>query len=76
MPVEFCPLMSRQRGALVPWQTTRSGRDMPRDWQISAIAATALNRGFTVLTQNLRHFTPLGVSAQDPFETLPSNILP
>ena len=41
-----------------------------------AIAATALNRSFTVLTQNLRYFTPLGVSAQDPFETLPSNILP
>jgi predicted nucleic acid-binding protein len=40
-----------------------------------AIAATALNRGFIVLTQNLRHFTPLGVSAQDPFEILPSNIL-
>ena len=40
-----------------------------------AIAATALNRGLIVLTQNLRHFTPLGVSAQDPFETLPGNIL-
>lgn len=39
-----------------------------------AIAATALNRGLVVLTQNLRHFTPLGVSAQDPFEMLPSNI--
>ena len=40
-----------------------------------AIAATALNRGLVVLTQNLRHFTPLGVSSHDPFETLPSNIL-
>ncbi len=39
-----------------------------------AIAATALNRGLVVLTQNLRHFTPLGVSAQDPFEILPSNV--
>ena len=39
-----------------------------------AIAATALDRGLVVLTQNLRHFTPLGVSAQDPFETLPSDI--
>lgn len=38
------------------------------------IAATALNRGLVVLTQNLRHFTPLGVSAQDPFEILPSDI--
>ncbi len=38
------------------------------------IAATALNRGLVVLTQNLRHFTPLGVSAQDPFEMLPNDI--
>lgn len=40
-----------------------------------AIAATALSRGFMVLTQNLRHFTPLGVSAQDPFEALPRDVL-
>ena len=40
-----------------------------------AIAATALHRGLVVLTQNLRHFSPLGVSAQNPFDTLPSNIL-
>lgn len=39
-----------------------------------AIAATALHRGLVVLTQNLRHFTPLGVSAVNPFEMLPSNI--
>lgn len=39
-----------------------------------AIAATALHRGLVVLTQNLRHFAPLNVSAQDPFEMLPSNI--
>lgn len=39
-----------------------------------AIAATALNRGYVVLTRNLRHFVPLRVTAQDPFETLPSDI--
>ena len=39
-----------------------------------AIAATALKHGLVVLTQNLRHFTPLGVSAQNPFEMLPSDI--
>ena len=39
-----------------------------------AIAATALTRGLMVLTRNLRHFTPLRVSAQDPFEMLPSDI--
>lgn len=37
-----------------------------------AIAATAQNNGFTILTRNLRHFGPLGVAALDPFETLPA----
>jgi len=31
------------------------------------IAACAASRGLTVLTRNLRHFLPLGVSAIDPF---------
>ncbi len=37
-----------------------------------AIAATAQTHGMTVLTRNLRHFEPLGVSALDPFQGLPS----
>lgn len=36
-----------------------------------AIAATAGRHGMTILTRNLRHFTPLGIPAIDPFETLP-----
>ena len=36
-----------------------------------ANAATAANRGLTVLTRNLRHFAPLGARAIDPFDTLP-----
>lgn len=36
-----------------------------------AIAATALNNGLTILTRNLRPFSPLGVAAVDPYETLP-----
>jgi predicted nucleic acid-binding protein len=36
-----------------------------------AIAATALNNGLTILTRNLRHFSPLGVAAFDPYEKLP-----
>lgn len=35
------------------------------------IAATAQCHGWTVLTRNVRHFTPIGVPAQDPFNTLP-----
>jgi predicted nucleic acid-binding protein len=37
-----------------------------------AIAATALCHGWTVLTRNLRHFSPLGVPVRDPFTSLPS----
>lgn len=36
-----------------------------------AIAATARVHDLTVLTRNLRHFEPLGVSVINPFETLP-----
>lgn len=36
-----------------------------------AIAATAQAHGLTVLTRNLRHFAPLGVSVLDPFQGLP-----
>jgi hypothetical protein len=35
------------------------------------IAATAKVHGLTVLTRNLRHFTPTGVPALDPLVTLP-----
>jgi len=36
-----------------------------------AIAATAAAHRLTVLTRNVRHFAPLGVSVHDPFRTLP-----
>ena len=36
-----------------------------------AIAATAASRNLTLLTRNLRHFTPLDIRAVDPFDTLP-----
>ncbi len=35
------------------------------------IAATAQRHGLTILSRNLRHFTPLGVPALDPFAALP-----
>lgn len=36
-----------------------------------AIAATAVERGLTVLTRNVRHFAPLGVAVIDPYAGLP-----
>ena len=32
------------------------------------IAATALHHGMTVVTRNVRDFTPTGVTVLDPFE--------
>ena len=36
-----------------------------------AIAATAISRGYTVLTRNLRHFQDIPVACHNPFHTLP-----
>jgi predicted nucleic acid-binding protein len=35
------------------------------------IAATAQQHGLTILSRNLRHFEPFGVSVIDPFKQLP-----
>lgn len=40
------------------------------------IAATAKAHGLTVLTHNLRHFVPTGVSALDPLASLPPDVSP
>ncbi len=40
-------------------------------WADRAIAATARRHGLTLLTRNLRHFRPLGVTALDPLVALP-----
>ncbi|WP_375458604.1 PIN domain-containing protein [uncultured Enterovirga sp.] len=36
-----------------------------------AIGATAQAHGLSLLTRNLRHFAPLGITAVDPFASLP-----
>jgi predicted nucleic acid-binding protein len=38
----------------------------------TAIAATAIVNGMTLLTRNVRHFSSLGVGVVDPFMTLPA----
>ncbi len=38
------------------------------------IAGTANAHGLTVLTNNLRHFTPTGVPALDPLASLPPDV--
>jgi len=35
------------------------------------IAATAQRHGLAILSRNIRHFDPLGVSAINPFDELP-----
>jgi toxin FitB len=37
-----------------------------------AIAATAQVHGHTILTRNVKHFSPLGVPVVNPFEMLPA----
>jgi predicted nucleic acid-binding protein len=37
-----------------------------------AIAATALAHGHTILSRNVKHFSPLGVAVINPFESLPA----
>ena len=39
-----------------------------------AIAATAMVRGYVILTRNVRHFAPLGAPVHDPFEVLPGGV--
>lgn len=36
------------------------------------IAATAVHHGLTILTRNVKHFAPLGVTVLDPFTALPA----
>jgi len=43
------------------WRAKHDGADV-------LIAATALSRGLTVVTRNVRHFDPLGVKVVNPFE--------
>lgn len=39
-----------------------------------AIGATALCRGWTILTRNVRQVRPLGLAAHDPHDTSPADI--
>ena len=48
----------------------QAGR-MPEMADLS-IAATAMVKGYVVLTHNLRHFQGTGVTALDPCESLPA----
>ena len=41
------------------------------DFADVTIAATAQVHGLTILTDNVRHFAPLGVPLMNPFEKLP-----
>lgn len=52
-------------------QAVRQAGRMPEMADLS-IAATAMLKGYVVLTRNLRHFQGTGVTALDPFESLPA----
>ncbi|MBF0860227.1 type II toxin-antitoxin system VapC family toxin [Gluconobacter sp. LMG 31484] len=52
-------------------QAVRQAGRMPEMADLS-IAATAMVKGYVVLTRNLRHFQGTGIIALDPFESLPA----
>lgn len=60
---------ARIAGAMI--DATRA-KGAPVGFPDIAIAATAKCNGLVVLTQNLKHFQPLGVRAHDPFVSLPT----
>ena len=49
------------RAAVLPWSD-------PSDYRDALIAATALTRGATVVTRNVRHFEETGVQILNPWE--------
>lgn len=57
--------------ALVAAHVAEAARPSVIELKDLIIAATAKGRGLTVLTRNLRHFTPAGVPALDPLAALP-----
>jgi predicted nucleic acid-binding protein len=48
------------------------GRGWDPGYEDAAIAATAVARGFTVVTRNTRHFQTMDVPCLDPYVALPS----
>jgi predicted nucleic acid-binding protein len=66
IPVDVA--VARRAGALT--DRARAGGHAPNLADLS-IAATAEVYGYTVLTQNVRHFLPLGVRAIDPSTLVP-----
>lgn len=57
--------------ALAAARLAEAARPAVIEWKDLIIAATASTHGLTVLTRNLRHFTPTGVPALDPLADLP-----
>lgn len=60
---------ARELGCMT--QAVRQAGRMPEMADLS-IAATAMVKGYVVLTRNLRHFQGTGNIALDPFESLPA----
>ena len=57
--------------ALAAARLAEAARPAVIEWKDLVIAATAKVHGLTILTRNLRHFAPSGVSAIDPAIELP-----
>ena len=62
--------------ALTAARLAEAVRPAVLEWKDLVIAATAKAHGLTILTGNLRHFAPVGVSALDPARQLPPDAAP
>ena len=62
--------------ALTAARLAEAVRPAVLEWKDLVIAATAKAHGLTILTGNLRHFAPAGVSALDPARQLPPDAAP
>lgn len=65
----FDTAVARVAGALLD---NARGQGQSPGFADIVIAATARRHGLTILTRNLRHFTPLGVPVLNPFAALPA----
>lgn len=61
--------------ALAAARIAEAARPSVLDWKDLMIAATAVARGLTVLTRNLRHFEPISIPVLDPLARLPPDIV-
>lgn len=63
-------------GHVLPFNNKNKRRQIKTGFEGACIAATAAINSFTVLTQHVKDFRPMGAKWHDPLVTLPVDELP